>query len=161
MSGILSTADSLEGGDGEQQQPYQQPCYSLPAAATAAAVAGRSSGSTRSSSSNKLNTLNERGYDMDTCSTEEYATTPAASSATISSVSSEPGVHTAAGAAGAAAASSSSSSARIASMGYGDTRGPLWVRRAVAEMMGERIFHRDDVDPDNMVIAAGATSVLR
>lgn len=53
------------------------------------------------------------------------------------------------------------SSHRLASMGYGEVRGPLWVRREIAEMMGRRMFHRDDVDPDNVVIAAGATSVLR
>ncbi|CAN0075967.1 unnamed protein product, partial [Scytosiphon promiscuus] len=51
--------------------------------------------------------------------------------------------------------------ARLSSMGYGDVRGPLWVRWEIARMMGRRIFHRESVDPDNVVIAAGATSVLR
>lgn len=55
----------------------------------------------------------------------------------------------------------SSGPARLATMGYGDVRGPLWVRRAVADMMGEYMFGREGVDPNNVVIAAGATSVLR
>ena len=55
----------------------------------------------------------------------------------------------------------SSGPARLATMGYGDVRGPLWVRQAVADMMGECMFGREDVDPNNVVIAAGATSVLR
>eukprot|EP00752_Nemacystus_decipiens_P004326 g3951.t1 len=56
---------------------------------------------------------------------------------------------------------SSSGPARLATMGYGDVRGPLWVRQAVVDMMGECMFGREDVDPNNVVIAAGATSVLR
>ena len=55
----------------------------------------------------------------------------------------------------------SSGPARLATMGYGDVRGPLWVRQAVADMMGECMFDREDVDANNVVIAAGATSVLR
>ncbi|CAN0298054.1 unnamed protein product, partial [Hapterophycus canaliculatus] len=51
--------------------------------------------------------------------------------------------------------------ARLASMGYGDERGPLWVRWEIARMMGRHIFHRENVDPDNVIIAAGATAVLR
>lgn len=49
---------------------------------------------------------------------------------------------------------------RLASMGYGDERGPLWVRRELAEMMEARMFRRK-VDPDNLCIAAGAKCVLR
>lgn len=67
----------------------------------------------------------------------------------------------------ATAASSTSSAAtddvakaQVASMGYGDPRGPLWVRHELAEMMGEQMFHRK-IDPDNLVIAAGLISVLR
>lgn len=57
-------------------------------------------------------------------------------------------------------AAAKAGTARLASMGYGDIRGPFWVRREIALMMGSRMFHRE-VDPDNVCIAAGATSVLR
>ena len=50
--------------------------------------------------------------------------------------------------------------ARLDSLGYGDPRGPLWVRRQIAGLMEKRMFHRE-VDPERLCIAAGAKTVLR
>ncbi|CAN0364642.1 unnamed protein product, partial [Ascophyllum nodosum] len=49
---------------------------------------------------------------------------------------------------------------RLDSLGYGDPRGPLWVRRQIAGLMEKRMFHRE-VDPERLCIAAGAKTVLR
>ncbi len=153
---LLKKLDEISARSSSREGPKTTSVSSRTRVPLAKAVSGSNSSST---------TLNVAGDSTDIDSAEEFASSTASSgrrggggggtgrssgpllSPTMSSSSSS--------------FSSSARSARLVSMGYGDVRGPRWVRQAVAEMMGARMFHREDVDPDNLVIAAGATSVLR